>query len=100
MSSLPPLSLGFDSPIHAWEGSEGPDLVHAWVCQIKGSIQHASVQAMCDREVHQIGEKIEKGGEWISGPAAKTLYQTDLGDENEMMTLCLVPDCLGLVVMG
>ena len=79
--------------------SEEPDIVHVWVCRVKGSAQHVSVRATRDRAEHWIEEKVGRDGEWVGGPAAKTLYRTESGDENGMISLCPVPDCLGLVVM-
>jgi hypothetical protein len=79
---------------------EEPDIVHVWVCRIKGSTQHVSVRATRDRAEHWIEEKVGRGGEWVGGPAAKTLYRTESGDENGLIELCPIPDCLGLVVTG
>ena len=79
--------------------SEEPDIIHVWVCLIKGSTQHVSVRATRDRAECWIEEKIGRDGEWVSGPAAKTLYRTDSGVEDGMIALCPVPDCLGMVAM-
>jgi len=79
---------------------EEPDIVHVWVCQVKGSTQHVSVRATRDRAESWIEEQVGRDGEWVGGPAAKTLYRTESGDENGMIALCPVPDCLGVVMKG
>jgi len=74
-----------------------PQIVHVWVCRVKGTEEHVSVRATRERAESWIEHKLGAGGEWVSGPSAKSIYRTD-GAENGVIGLCPVPDCTGMIV--
>jgi len=82
----------------AVEDSATPQIVHVWVCRVKGTEEHVSVRATRDRAEAWIEEQIGGGGEWMTGPSSKRLYRTQTGAETGIMGLCPVPDCTAMIV--
>lgn len=76
-----------------------PEIVHVWVCRVKGTKETVSVRATRDRAEQWIEDRVDDSdAEWIEGPGAKDVYRSDEATAAGMVSLCPVPDCLGLIV--
>jgi len=75
-----------------------PEIVHVWVCRIKGTEETVSVRATRDRAEEWIEDRVDdQEAEWIEGPGAKDIYRSDGATVAGMLGLCPVPDCIALI---
>jgi hypothetical protein len=77
-----------------------PEIVHVWVARVKGTKEIVSVRATRSRAERWIEDQVDdSAAEWLDGPGAKDIYRSDDDPTAAgMLSLCPVPDCVGLLV--
>lgn len=79
--------------------SNEPQIVHVWVCRVRGTKETVSVRATRERAEAWIEDQVDdEDAEWLEGPAAKDIYRSS-GDATAagLLSMCSVPDCVGLI---
>jgi hypothetical protein len=79
--------------------TEEPQIVHVWVCRIKGTTETVSVRATRDRAEQWVEDQVnDPEAEWLEGLGAKNLYRSPEATRAGMVAMSPVPDCLGMIV--
>ena len=80
--------------------SNNPEIVHVWVCRVKGTTETVGVRATRDAAEQWVEDRVDDTeANWVEGPGVKDIYRSGCGaTKGGTVSMCLVPDCLGLVI--
>lgn len=74
-------------------------LVYVWVARVRGTKEVMTVRATRSRAERWVEEQVDDPeAEWSRGPGTKDLFRSDDATAAGMLSNCVVPDAVGLVV--
>jgi hypothetical protein len=81
------------------DAANDPEIVHVWVCRVTGTSEAVGVRATRDAAEQWVEDRVDDDARWVEGPGVKDIYRGGAdATKGGMVSMCPVPDCLGLVI--